>query len=97
LRDFILLMHSDTMSSPTPEMWPDYLARLVARGVFNGGSAIGAGRTWRKQAVPAGLSGHLTGFIRVRAESLADAETLLAGNPVWECGGTVELRELPRD
>lgn len=37
-----------------------------------------------------------TGKFRVEAETLADAETLLAGNPVFENGGTVELRELPK-
>ena len=42
------------------------------------------------------LTAHLGGFIRVEAESLADAEALLAGNPVFENGGTVEIRELPK-
>jgi len=38
----------------------------------------------------------LTGFIRVAADSLEDAQGLSAGNPVSEAGGTVEIRELPR-
>jgi hypothetical protein len=38
----------------------------------------------------------LTGFIRVRAKSLEQAKALVAGNPLYEAGGTVEIRELPR-
>jgi hypothetical protein len=32
----------------------------------------------------------------VNAENLAAAKSLLPGNPVYEAGGTVEIRELPR-
>jgi hypothetical protein len=42
------------------------------------------------------ITAPIGGFIRVEAESLADAEALLAGNPVFE-DGTVEIRELPKD
>jgi len=28
---------------------------------------------------------------------LAHAKVFLAGNPIYEAGGTVEIRELPRD
>ena len=42
------------------------------------------------------MTAHLTGYIRVRAESLDQAKSLLAGNPLFEAGGTVEIRELPR-
>jgi hypothetical protein len=37
----------------------------------------------------------LAGYIRVRADNLDEAKSLLAGNPVFEAGGTVEIRELP--
>ncbi len=37
------------------------------------------------------------GYITVQAESLEDAMTLLVGNPVFEAGGTVEIRDLPRE
>lgn len=36
-------------------------------------------------------------YIRVKAGSLTDARALVVGNPVFEAGGTVEIRELPRD
>jgi hypothetical protein len=39
----------------------------------------------------------LSGYIRVRAESLDDARRFVADNPVYERGGTIEIRELPRD
>jgi hypothetical protein len=94
--DFILLMHNDATTEPTPEMWSSYFSHLRNRSVFEGGSAIGAGETFRKQATPDRSSEHLTGYIRVQAENLKEASSLLAGNPVFECGGTVEIRELPR-
>jgi hypothetical protein len=97
MRDFILLMHGDATDPASPDLWPSYLASLRDRGVFDGGSSIGSGETFRKQAIPGRPSDHLTGYIRVRAESLATAKEYLAGNPVFEGGGTVEIRELPRD
>ena len=70
---------------------------LRARGAFDGGSAIGGGVALRKEGEPATLSSGLTGYIRGQADDLAGAQALVAGNPVYEAGGTVEVRELPRD
>ncbi len=39
----------------------------------------------------------LTGFIRVQANTLDEAKCFVPGNPVYECGGTVEVRALPED
>ena len=39
---------------------------------------------------------HISGYVRVTADSLAEARELLQGNPVYEAGGTVEIRELPK-
>jgi hypothetical protein len=44
-----------------------------------------------------GSSNHLNGYIRVAAQNLEAAQALVIGNPVYEAGGTVEIRELPRD
>jgi hypothetical protein len=96
-RDFILLMYNDTTSAPTPEMWPVYLDGLRTRGVFDGGSAIGPGETFRRDGAARGISDLLGGYVRVRAPNLAAVRELLADNPVFECGGTVEIRELPRE
>lgn len=97
MRDFIMLMHDDAVDALSPDMWPPYLAALRGQGIFDGGSSIGTGDTFRKQGAPGVMTPHLGGYIRVRAKDLASARALLAGNPVFECGGTVEIRELPRD
>jgi hypothetical protein len=39
----------------------------------------------------------VSGCLRVGAKSLDDAVALLQGNPVYEAGSTIEVRELPRD
>jgi hypothetical protein len=93
--DYILLMHNDAESSETDAAWELYLHSLSASGQFEGGSAIGSGECFVKQGHPVGVTAHLSGYIRVRAESLEAAKKLLEGNPVFEAGGTVEIRELP--
>jgi len=94
--DFILLMHNDSITDPAPDQWDHYFAFLRERDAFEGGSAIGSGGTFRKQGVPGDTSTHLTGYIRVRAADLTAARAYLSGNPVFDYGGTVEIRELPR-
>ena len=92
--DYIFLMHSDSVADEAS--WEPYLGKLRQRGAFQGGSAIGAGVCARKTGTAPAITAHLAGFIRVTAESLAAAESLLPGNPVYEAGGTVEIHELPR-
>jgi hypothetical protein len=60
-----------------------------------GGSAIGNGVCVRKSGPAPVISGHLTGFIRMTATHIDEVRGLLAGNPVCEAGGTVEIREPP--
>ena len=91
--DYIFLMHNDAQSDGD---WGPYLTTLRATGKFQGGSAIGAGVCARKLGEPPAITNHLSGFIRVNADTIDDARTLLRGNPVFEAGGTVEIRELPR-
>ena len=97
--EYLLLMHDDTTRAADDAAdpgWEPYLSMLRTSGAFQGGSAVGGGVCVRQsRAVPA-ISRHITGFIRVRAESLEHARLLLPGNPVFEQGGTVEIRELPR-
>ena len=95
--EFILLLHDDTQRAPYAVLWDAYFTALHAQGAFVGGSSIGGGVTLRKGATAAPLTAQLSGFIRVRATDLAAAQALVAGNPVYECGGTVEVRELPLD
>jgi len=71
--------------------------KLRQRGALQGGSAIGAGVCARKTGAAPAINAHLAGLIRVTAESLAAAKSFLTGNPVYESGGTVEIREFGVD
>jgi hypothetical protein len=97
MNDYIFLMHNDATAPIDPALWPPYLEALRKRGVLQGGSAIAGGETIRRHGTPAPVSHHLGGYIRITADSLEDARLSLAGNPVFESDGTVEIRELPRD
>jgi hypothetical protein len=99
MNDYILLMHNDVPEGqrrPAHE-WPDYLAKLREAGAFQGGSSIGGGVCVRKAGSTLEISGHIGGYIRIRAANLDAARALVAGNPVYEAGGSVEIRELPKD
>jgi hypothetical protein len=97
MAEFILLMHDDATARATDDAWTAYFKTLRASGAFEGGSAIGDGTCMRKDGATRPIAKHITGYIRVIAQDLADAKNFLAGNPVYEAGGTVEIRELPRD
>lgn len=94
--DYLMLMHNDPAKAASDSDWAAYIAALGKTGKLRGGSAIGGGISRRKSGAAPAITAHLDGFIRIEAESLADAESLLAGNPVFENGGTVEIRELPK-
>jgi hypothetical protein len=91
---FIFLMHDDALDGGNHD-WPAYLNGLRASGRFEGGSEIGGGACYRKSSPSREIAGHIGGYIKVEARDLAEAATLLVGNPVYENGGTVEIRELP--
>jgi hypothetical protein len=91
--EYMFLMHDDRTSQENVAAWERYIAKLQAEGRFRGGSALGGGAAFRKAGSAAALS-RVTGFIRIAAASMASAESLLVGNPVYEAGGTVEIREL---
>lgn len=93
MKDFIFLMHDD---APAGLDWDPYLTRLREAGVFQGGSSIGDGACVRKTGETPDTTAHISGFVRVSARDFDHAKSLLAGNPVYEAGGTVEIRELPR-
>ena len=99
MHDYILLMHDDVPQAgqqESPLDWEPYLAKLRETGDFDGGSSMGGGTCIRKTGSAPGITAHLVGYIRVQAESLDAAKKLVQGNPVFEAGGTVEVRELPR-
>jgi hypothetical protein len=93
--DYLLLMHDDATEAENG--WDAYFATLRRSGAFQGGSAIGDGASFRKQGSPGVVARHLAGFIRVTAADLEAARRFLVGNPVYEAGGTVEIRTLPED
>lgn len=95
MTEYLLLMHDDAAGGDA-DAWESYLSRLRHAGVFEGGSAIGDGICVRKTGAPPPITGHLAGYTRVTAATLDDATSLLDGNPHFEAGGTVEVRELPR-
>lgn len=95
--DFLLLMHDDTADPESGAAWEAYLASLRGAGALVGGSSIGQGTTIRRSGTAAPVSPGLTGFIRIRAADLDAAKRLAEGNPVYEAGGTIEIRDLPED
>ena len=97
MAEFLLLMHGDTTSPESDVAWGMYFRRLHESGAFRGGSSIGMGLAFRKEGASASVSAQLTGYIKVEASDMAAARIWLDGNPVYEAGGTVEIRELPED
>ena len=93
-------MYGDAINAQAaedPAQWNTYLAQLRRTGLFDGGSSVGPGEAHKKNEPLRPVRRQLDGFIRVRAASRDDAKTFLAGNPVYEAGGTVEIFELWRD
>jgi len=95
MAEFILFMHNDVVADDQAA-WESYLRTLKQSGAFEGGSEIGGGICVRKTGKPSEITEHLAGYIRVNAATIDHAKSLLAGNPHFEAGGTVEIRELPR-
>ena len=94
MADFMMLMHDTGEMEGHPD-WRPYLSELRAKGVLQGGSAMGQGVCVVKSGEAPPISRHITGYIKITADSLETARALLAGNPVYEGGGAVEIRALP--
>ena len=98
MNDYILFMHNDVPGEDRrrDEEWQAYFTKLRAADVFQGGSAIGDGVCASKSGLPRQITQHISGYIRIQAASLSAAREMVEGNPVYEAGGTVEIRELPK-
>lgn len=98
MNDYIFLMHESAQSASVSadSDWKAYLERLGNSGRFVGGSAIGGGLCASKSEAAAVITPELSGYIRVTANSIEEARDLLSGNPTYEAGGRVEIRELLR-
>src|SRR5262249_42536671 len=100
MNEYILLMHTDAADKAIANdaaRWMHYLVSLRASGQFDGGSAIGPGMLFKKGAAAQPAAAGVDGYIRIRAASIEAAKAFLDGNPVYEGGGTVEVRELPSE
>jgi hypothetical protein len=99
MNDYILLMYNDVPDGQRRpgQDWAAYFTKLREAAAFQGGSSVGGGVCVRKGGSAPEISGHIGGYIRIRAADLDAARALVAGNPVYEAGGTVEIRELPKD
>jgi hypothetical protein len=95
MAEYMLFMHNDVVADDQGA-WEPYLQTLKQNGVFEGGSEIGEGVCVRKSGAAPPITEHLGGYIRVTAATIDHATSLLAGNPHFEAGGTVEIRELTR-
>lgn len=99
MNEYILFMHDDVLESTIANdeaRWGQYIEALHASGQFDGGSSIGDGAVFKKNCVSQAAPLTVTGYIRVRAENMDAAREFLNGNPIFEAGGTVEIRELPQ-
>jgi hypothetical protein len=97
MNDYIFFMHNDAeVGANSDAAWDAYFTMLKASGRFSGGSSIGGGECVNTGGQAKSISAHLVGYIRVQADNMEHAKTLLTGNPVLDAGGTVEVRELPR-
>jgi len=94
--EYLLLMHGDATGRERQDDWTGYIDGLGKAGALRGGSAIGEGFCARQAGVVPPVSGHLVGYVKIEARDLDHARELLRGNPVYEAGGTVEIRHLPR-
>jgi hypothetical protein len=97
MKDFILFTYNDASDESIASdgnRWSEYLTSLRSSGYFDGGSSIGSGLRVRKGHPDLSATLEMDGFIRVRAEDINAARRFLAGNPVYEGGGTIDIREL---
>lgn len=95
MAEFIFFMHA-LPDDASESDWEPYLGRLGQSGHLRGGSVIGGGNCFTRNGIAPPVTTHINGFIRIEAASLEEAALLLSGNPVYEAGGTVEIRELPQ-
>lgn len=93
--NFLMLMHGDATAAESYADWEAYISALRQSGKFAGGSVIGGGQTFRKNCVAAPVTEAINGYILFTADGMTAAQALLAENPTFKAGGTVEIRELP--
>ena len=98
MRDFILIMHNDAepKNDVADATWASYFENLKKQGAFVAGVEIGEGLCMVKMKPAPPPMSDWGRYIRIQARSMRDAAQLVEGNPVFEAGGTVEVRALTR-
>ena len=93
MREFMILMKGT--GHPSGGGWGGYIETLIRSGKFAGGSSLGDGIAVSKD----GKTGEctITGFMRFSAHDIDEVRALLAGNPLFEAGGEIEILELLKD
>jgi catechol 2,3-dioxygenase-like lactoylglutathione lyase family enzyme len=94
---FMMLMHGDATRPEVMSDWEPYLDELRRRGFLAGGSSLGPGSTLRLAETAPPATDHLVGYVLIDAADLDEARTCVQGNPVYEAGGTVEIKPLIED
>ena len=89
MAEFMMLMKGGAVENGD---WNIYIDRLTKTGLFRGGSALSNGLCANTQVTKRSCT--VTGFMRFEASTIQQIHALLAGNPVYESGGEVELLEL---
>ena len=88
--DYVMVM----MGPASKGDWDTYIEKLIASGKFRGGSSLGSGVSLHRGKADGECM--ITGFMRFSAESLEEVKALVAGNPLYEAGGRIEvLEEIP--
>jgi hypothetical protein len=91
--EFLMLMKRGAYSEEGE--WGDYIQKLRQRPEFRGGSSLGNGVSVSRQATSDQCI--VTGFLHFEADTIAVVRELLAGNPLFEAGGEIEILELIED
>ncbi len=87
MAQFMMIM----MGSASSGDWEAYIGKLVESGKLRGGSSLANGARVSKGMIDSECS--VTGYIRLDVADIDEARILLAGNPLYEAGGFVELLE----
>ena len=98
MSEYLLFMHTDAAGDDETDSaeWDVYLDKLKASGSLRGGSEIAGGVCLNKSSPRRPLSESVSAYIRIEANDLEHARELVAGNPVFENGGTVEIIALSK-
>jgi hypothetical protein len=97
MKDYILFMHNDAPDGGKPRPaaeWSSYFEKLNAEHVFEGGASIGGGVCMNKSGSAPQISDRIFGYIRLRVRDINHAKELVELNPVFQAGGSVEIREI---